>query len=131
MAKLRQEMGMGDRIPGRGNRVRKDSKEKMATAFFRNTEEVDYKENERCIRISYHTNFFFSYLIPLLFISLFLFHFLSFSLSFFPILSFPMSLVYSLNLPVSHSSIHKRCLLILVAFRIKDISASPKFCPFH
>lgn len=56
---------------------------------------------------------------------------LPFFLSFFPALSLPMELVYSLNLSVFRSSFYRYCLLILVAFRIKEVTASPKFCPFH
>lgn len=73
--------------------------------------------------VFYYTDFFLSCLILILF---FLFSYSTFFLSFFPTFSFPVLLVYSVNFSVSYSSIHRHCLLILVAFRIK-VAACPKF----
>ena len=122
MVKLRQGLGMGDRISDRGNRVSKDWTTEMAIAFFFVTlRKLIIEENERWISFLLYK--FLSFLSnPNSFLSLFLFHFLSF----FPIFSFPVLLVYSVNFSVSYSSIHRHCLLILVAFRIK-VAACPKF----
>lgn len=95
----------------------KDLKAEMAMAYFKNIVELDAEENERWIRVSYLTHFlsFLSNLI--IFISLLLFHT-------FPSLSFS---------PPCHTvaSIDRHCLHILVAFIIKEVASSPKFCPFH